>query len=760
MTLPYDNNWEHLAAMQEWLDVLLRRECLRSRRALASQHEPQIFKGAYISDDEVNQLLDTFAPEQSEASEADAGASADALLEEAEAMRALIAERVEASQEEGIVLLLPRLARLFGLTPFEERVAFICLAPEMDLKYERLYGYLQDDMTRKQPSVELALRLLCLTPVERLYARRNFTPQSRLFRAHLLLPLDDGNTSQLARPLKLDERIIGFLLDTRWMDALSGECASIVTAPKGSLKKLLLPDSLKKQLHAAATTHLQNSSTASLSHSLAPALNDLPASSSARRKLICHFHGAEGAGKKSLAAALCGELGIRLMAVDLRQVLSRAPNFNESIRAFLRESLLQPAAIYLENFERLLERDEQAALRLEAIARAVDDFSWLTFISTPQPWEPGGLFQQHLFTSVELPSPPAAMRQELWDELASAGVNVSTDFAPDIDWSELAAKFRLTGGQMQRAISHAQNAAQLRDGSNAVINSADLHRGCRAQSNQNLNALAPKLKLEHDWPDITLPPDALAQLRELCAQVSQRRTVHEDWGFEQKLSLGKGLCALFYGASGTGKTMAVEIIARELRLEAFKIDLSTVVSKYIGETEKNLSRIFEEAETSNAILFFDEADALFGKRSEVKDAHDRYANIEINYLLQRMEQFSGIAILATNLRKHIDEAFFRRMNFAIEFPFPDEQDRYRIWKQHFPPAAPLAKDIDFDFLASRLNITGGSIRNIVVNAAFLAAANSGVINMQHLVRATRREYEKMGRLCTEMEFAPYQAMLN
>ncbi|HEU4388915.1 MAG TPA: ATP-binding protein, partial [Blastocatellia bacterium] len=183
------------------------------------------------------------------------------------------------------------------------------------------------------------------------------------------------------------------------------------------------------------------------------------------------------------------------------------------------------------------------------------------------------------------------------------------------------------------------------------------------------------------------------------------------------------------------------------------------VSKYIGETEKNLSKVFEEAETSNAILFFDEADALFGKRSEVKDAHDRYANIEINYLLQRVEDFDGLVILATNLRKNIDEAFFRRVHCAVEFPLPDESNRYRIWRQHVPASAPLDDDVDFGFLARRLNITGGNIKNVVINAAFLAAANSRVIHMEHFIRAAKREYEKIGRLCTEAEFAPYQMWL-
>jgi SpoVK/Ycf46/Vps4 family AAA+-type ATPase len=312
---------------------------------------------------------------------------------------------------------------------------------------------------------------------------------------------------------------------------------------------------------------------------------------------------------------------------------------------------------------------------------------------------------------------------------------------------------------MNDALIAARNSALLRGGSSELISVEDLYSGCRAQSNQKLSSSARKLAPHHSWEDLILPQSEMVQLGEICAQLKHQRKVYGDWGFGRKVSPSKGLCVFFYGPSGTGKTTAVEILANELQLEVYKVDLSAVVSKYIGETEKNLSAIFREAETSNAILFFDEADALFGKRSEVKDAHDRYANIEINYLLQRMEEFEGLVILATNLRKNIDEAFFRRMHFAVEFPFPEEKHRYRIWRQHFPESAPMADDIDFNFLANRLNVTGGNIKNIVINAAFMAAENSGVINMKHLVRAARREYEKIGRLCAESEFAPYHALL-
>jgi SpoVK/Ycf46/Vps4 family AAA+-type ATPase len=231
-----------------------------------------------------------------------------------------------------------------------------------------------------------------------------------------------------------------------------------------------------------------------------------------------------------------------------------------------------------------------------------------------------------------------------------------------------------------------------------------------------------------------------------------RPLVLGEWGFDHKLSLGKGLNVLFAGPSGTGKTMAAEVIAGALGLDLYKIDLSTVVSKYIGETEKNLERIFGAARNSNAILFFDEADALFGKRSEVRDAHDRYANVEISYLLQKMEEYDGLVVLTSNLNKNMDEAFVRRMHFTIEFPYPDEEARRHIWQIAFPAEAPLLPDINFGLLAERYRLTGGNIRNIALTAAFLAARDGGHIGMDHLLWATRREFQKMGRLADEHEF--------
>ena len=271
------------------------------------------------------------------------------------------------------------------------------------------------------------------------------------------------------------------------------------------------------------------------------------------------------------------------------------------------------------------------------------------------------------------------------------------------------------------------------------------------QSDPKLNTLARKVRPVHGWKDIVLPADALAQLTEMCQRVAQSYRVLGEWGFASKLSTGRGVNALFAGPSGTGKTMAAGILAQELGLELYKIDLSQVVSKYIGETEKNLDSIFTGAENSNIILFFDEADALFGKRSEVRDSHDRYANIEISYLLQKMEEYEGVAILATNLRQNLDEAFVRRLAFSINFPFPDEGDRRLIWSGIWPDGMSFANNVDFDLLARQFKLSGGNIKNVALAAAFLAAADGGIVNISHLLHAVRREFQKLGKVVTEFD---------
>jgi SpoVK/Ycf46/Vps4 family AAA+-type ATPase len=287
----------------------------------------------------------------------------------------------------------------------------------------------------------------------------------------------------------------------------------------------------------------------------------------------------------------------------------------------------------------------------------------------------------------------------------------------------------------------------------------DLDFGARQASSSRLGELAARIPPGFGWSDLVVPDKPRELLMSISAYLRHRDRVLSDWGYEKTVARTQGLKVLFAGDSGTGKTMAAQVLAAELGLEIFRVDLATVVSKYIGETEKNLDRIFGAAEGSNAILFFDEADALFGKRSEVGDSHDRYANIEVAYLLQKMEGYPGAVILATNFRRNIDDAFVRRLDFVIDFPFPEAEDRRAIWERVLPPDAPLGDDLDLEFLAQNFKLSGGAIRNCSLSAAFQAADDGEVIEMRHLVRAVAQEYGKQGRLTLEADFEHFHALI-
>lgn len=288
----------------------------------------------------------------------------------------------------------------------------------------------------------------------------------------------------------------------------------------------------------------------------------------------------------------------------------------------------------------------------------------------------------------------------------------------------------------------------------------ELKAGARAQNAAGLERLARRIQPAVGFEDLVLPPDTMAQLKELLTRARYREQVLDVWKMGGPSARRRGLTALFAGPSGTGKTMAAEVLASELGLDLYTVDLATVVDKYVGETEKNLDRIFAEAERVNGVILFDEADALFGKRSEVSDAHDRYANVEVAYLLQRMELFEGIAILATNLRANLDEAFTRRLDALVDFPDPEEEYRRRLWERTLGTTVPRDANLDLDFLARAFKLSGGAIRNIAVAAAYAAAEDQRAMSMADLIRATQREYLKMGLLTVESEFGPYYQLLN
>jgi AAA+ superfamily predicted ATPase len=707
---PFANSYQHLLAELERIDLLIRARVAHLRKL---HQQDEHFRGLYISEQEIDGLLarPNGRPAWLRSPDNAWLGGADSVL--AELMRAM-EQRCEASAASGIPLRIPALRDAFGLSRFELDVLLVSLAGEVDLRYEKLYAYLQDDVTRKRPSVDLVTQLLTSTDAQRLDARRAFHAASPLLRHQLVQLIEDAThigPPLLARFLKIDDRIVQYLFESNAVDERLREFVEPATSANG-LDQLEL-DALTRGAvrHAWPTAVGPNSPILILS---AP----------------------EGAGKRAIAEALCADRQLPLLIVDMPALM------RDKVRLILREARLRGAALYLHDFE--IPGGASEHPDFTAALGEINDDRIPCIIGTRDARDIPAFFPRRGAVMVKIPCSTQEQRRLKWASCLGAA-----SLAENADLGSVASRFRLTLGQVERAAETSVHLARMRGGTDASVSQQDLLEACRFHSNQKLGTLARKIPPHHRWDDIILPPDCIAQLREMCNQINRRDRVYREWGFDGKLALGKGLAVLFSGPSGTGKTMSAGVVAGELGLDLYKIDLSTVISKYIGETEKNLERIFTEAETSNAILFFDEADALFGRRSEVRDSHDRYANIEVAFLLQRMEEYEGVAILATNFRKNMDDAFVRRLHFALEFPFPDMQHRHLIWKGIWPKDVPRADDLDLKWLAERFEMTGGNIKNVAVSAAFLAAEAEEPVNMRHVLRAVRREYQKTGKLMVD-----------
>jgi len=603
------------------------------------------------------------------------------------------------------------LGRIFLLSELEKEILLIILAPEVDSKYERIYAYLQDDLTRKYPTISLISLLLCENENERTKIISYFLPHSTLLRFRLVqFEEHSSGVSFLSRPLRLETSVRNFLLGCYSLDSrLSSFCKiNLFTSNKGIKKLSSQAEKLLKIIDTKANKE---------------------------KRFLCYFYGPLGSGRKSVALELAQVLGYGLLEVNTRFILKSPDEFEELLKIIFREALLSGTLVYFDQFEALFEH-ENYYLYEPIFLNILKDFSWLAFCAGKTTWQPQNIPTDCLFLKLSFSRPDYFESHKLWRKnLNEVDPNLSEDISKN-----LACLFNFAPEEVKEII-HLLKVYKL---IGYEINRNLIYDICREKVCAKLTQFAQHLKLVYTWEDIVLPQEQLNQLKEICLYYQHQYQVFEKWGFNKRFP-SQGICALFTGPSGTGKTMASSIIANELGLDLYRIELSRIVSKYIGETEKNLAQIFDAAENSGVILFFDEADALFGKRTEIKDAHDRYANIEISYLLQRIEEYNGLIILASNFRRNIDEAFIRRMHFIVEFPFPDEKMREKIWRKIFPAEAPLDKNIDFELLAKKFKLSGGNIRNIALAAAVYAAEDNEKITIKHIMKGIKRELQKMGK---------------
>jgi len=730
VALPFRSPAEHLLAELDCLKLLLHRQVLRLRAATLLREDQ--FRGLYISDEEVDAILLQNSSDDSQSPGSSQTATLHNLALQIHSASVELAARLQASQLARVNIPLFRLARTFGLSPFEQFALLICVAPELDSRFEILYSYVQNDVTRKRPTPDLILKLFCSSLEDSLAMRVLLSPAAKLLRVPLIRFASDSSDREanfLSRPLRAEPRIVDYLLEQEGLDERLRPFATI-NNPSRSFSDLHLPALLLEDLQKVGGSH-------------------------ADQGAVVFLHGPKGCGKRSIAEAISMQQGKPLVTVQLEQFSPEQLSLPLALQLLQREAHLHGANLFLGSLESISGPDPASQPKRKSLLDALSPSGFFIFVGSNFQFSLAEASATYASLSFTIPMPDFAHRSFLWAEAIEA---MARDTAPEVDAVVLANKFQLTGGAIHSVCREAAARAMLRDPHDAVSLS-DIESAARGQSNQGLRRLAQKIHCIHDWPDLVLPGRSIRQLREVCSSEKFRHIVYSQWGYDRRLAQGKGLNVLFCGPSGTGKTMAAGIIARALSLDLYKIDLSSVVSKYIGETEKQLSQIFQEAGSSNAILFFDEADALFGKRSEVKDAHDRYANVEVAYLLQKMEEYEGIVILATNFRRNMDDAFTRRMHHIVEFPFPDADCRERIWKGLVPAAAPLADDVNFGFLARQFELSGGNIRNVALAAAFLAAESGGKICMEHFIHGTARELQKLGKLPSRSEFREYYDLL-
>jgi AAA+ superfamily predicted ATPase len=601
---------------------------------------------------------------------------------------------------------LVELSTIFGLSDFERDVLLLCAGVELDGSFAELCAGADVPGTR-EPTFSLALARL---PNAHWSAISVGGPLRRW--RFIEVRSDAALTTS---PLSVDERILDYIVGVDYAD---DRLAGVVFEPAEASPLVPSHNALARRIEAL-----------------------LSAAPTGGQTMVVELCGTETEALHEIAAAACQRAGMRLKVAHARRLPRGTDELETFIRLWEREAALTSTALLVDCTGEL-EVDREVDATVERIVGEVDGH---VLIATDRRRRAP---LRHPLYSVDVMRPTEAEQVDLWSE--SLG-GAAEKLRPQI--AALAAHFDLGARDIRSAVLEAGLSTAEASGASRRTSNTSLGRSlwqvCRTRARSDLATLARRLEPKSSWDDLVSTETTREALESIVLHVRHRSLVYRDWGFDERAGRGRGISALFAGPSGTGKTMAAEVLAAELELDLFSIDLSATVSKYIGETEKNLSKVFDSAEASGAILLFDEADALFGRRTEVKDAHDRYANIEVSYLLQRMETYRGIAILTSNMKEALDAAFLRRLSFIAEFPFPDHEMRVELWRRVFPDPTPT-RDLDVELLA-QLHLSGSSIRNIAVAAAFLAAANGGAVTMEHIRRAARLDYAKADRHITPAE---------
>ncbi len=709
----FADNTELLLAVEEY-----------GRNALTAYHTARLrpgkpgyrFRDTVLRPEDIDSLL---LPDYSPKELAQRRSQAEALA----GQRAQLRLRAGAAmEEEDEFLPLEYLAQVASLDDFDYHCLCLALLTDLDPRFERVWGFMADDLACRRPTMHLLLRSYTAEASLSLLARLQLPgPVQRL-----LYRPPAASLPPLSATAELEPRVRRFLL---------GEVRPSAEEQQAHYYSYLPPPERFCPIPSAAGVQA--------------ALEQVYARVDGQQTTLIQLFGPDGAGKKLHARRYAALGGQGILALDVA-ALAAEEEQEDHLRAFCLELMISQGLPALTHLDEWLEAagDSPAAWQwLSSLIGRLSGFALSVLLLWRTRRKLSGLMPPLSFYDIEVPPPDGQERLALWQALLPEGTGIGEEAL-----SALAGKFALTPGQIAGAVADA-----LRTMEEGGLSAATLTACSRRQLLHTLERHARPVATIFSWDDLILPAEPKMLLRRAVDQARYRQTVMEDWGFARKLPYGRGMALVFYGPSGTGKTMAAQVMAGDLGLELYKVDLSCVVSKYIGETEQNLRLVFDEAQKGQAVLFFDEADSLFGKRTEVKDSHDKNANMEVSFLLQKLEEHDGIVVLSTNFMQNIDNAFRRRVHYMIEFTQPDEAQRLLLWQSMLPEGAPT-KRLDYAYLAKNFELTGANIKSIVVSAAYDAAAKGEAISMAHIITALRIESKKLGSLLTAADFGNYASL--
>ncbi len=608
------------------------------------------------------------------------------------------------------------LKNLYSLKEEEYFIFVAMLSLEIDSKYEEMFKKIDGD---KYDLLNVSIKLFYFTKdlfeVENIYENK----LGILSKFNALCFKPDFQ--------RLDDRIYSFIISN---GRASVDMSGVEVYLPSDSSELLINEDIPNRLYEAVSI-----------------------ASDQFDNLYFYIYGPYGVGKRTIVRRFSDILNASIAMIDLSKVLENSVKslYNTLIVA-CREAVINQGCVCIYNYDVIQSEEEDFKGYEEAVISVTKKFSNIIIILSQKPQTNRELVNKYMWVDVQVDIPTKLESIKLWKK----GME-NLDIEDDLEPFEIANKFSFTPGQIFGTCKEAENLMYWNKSN--ILTKKDIYDCAYKQVSHNLSKHATLIYSKYNWDQLILTSKEKEMLKNACDQIKYKHIVYDEWGMDKRLAYGRGVSMLFAGPPGTGKTMAAQVVAGELGIEMYKVDLSQIVSKYIGETEKNLSDLFNEAKKSNVILFFDETDALLGKRTEVKDSHDKNANLETSYLLQKMEEYDGITVMSTNYLENIDPAFFRRISYVVHFPFPDIDARKQIWKTMFPKEMPISDDIDFDYLAKQFSISGGNIKNIAVVAAFLAAKSSKKVEMYHIIKAVKYELEKQGKILLREDFGEHWYLL-